>query len=446
MTTTSPGPGRPAAPPRRERGHPREHPWLVTLGRLLDRPLASYQLVLGATALLLALGLVMVLSASSVTSYTEQNNSYAIFSKQAIWVAIGLPAAWLVSRMPVGLIRALAWPSLLLSIVLIGLTYVPGLGVSVNGNQNWLALGPLTVQPSEVAKLAIVLWSADVYARKDRLLDDWRHLLIPVIPVTLVVALLVVGQRDLGTALVLFAIILGTLWVVGAPLRLFVGALLAAAGVVAFLASTDRERVERITTFLDPFSDLQGGGWQAAHGFFALASGQFFGVGIGASRQKWGTLPAAHTDFIFAVIGEELGLFGTLVVLSLFGLLAFAGFRIATRTTLPFVRYAAAGITVWLLAQALINLGMVLGFLPVIGIPLPLVSYGGSALLPTLVALGMLLAFATTEPGARAALAVRRQRRGRRIGAGIGVGVGAVASVPGRMRDRRVRRRRPVGR
>ncbi len=446
MTTTSPGPGRPAAPPRRERGHPREHPWLVTLGRLLDRPLASYQLVLGATALLLALGLVMVLSASSVTSYTEQNNSYAIFSKQAIWVAIGLPAAWLVSRMPVGLIRALAWPSLLLSIVLIGLTYVPGLGVSVNGNQNWLALGPLTVQPSEVAKLAIVLWSADVYARKDRLLDDWRHLLIPVIPVTLVVALLVVGQRDLGTALVLFAIILGTLWVVGAPLRLFVGALLAAAGVVAFLASTDRERVERITTFLDPFSDLQGGGWQAAHGFFALASGQFFGVGIGASRQKWGTLPAAHTDFIFAVIGEELGLFGTLVVLSLFGLLAFAGFRIATRTTLPFVRYAAAGITVWLLAQALINLGMVLGFLPVIGIPLPLVSYGGSALLPTLVALGMLLAFATTEPGARAALAVRRQRRGRRIGAGIGVGVGAVASVPGRVRDRRVRRRRPVGR
>ncbi len=446
MTTTSPGPGRSAAPPQRERSRPREHPWLVALGRLLDRPLASYQLVLGATALLLALGLVMVLSASSVTSYTEQNNSYAIFSKQAIWVAIGLPAAWLVSRMPVGLIRALAWPSLLLSIVLIALTYVPGLGVSVNGNQNWLALGPLTIQPSEVAKLAIVLWSADVYARKDRLLDDWRHLLIPVIPVTLVVALLVVGQHDLGTALVLFAIILGTLWVVGAPLRLFTGALLAAAGVVAFLASTDRERVERITTFLDPFSDLQGGGWQAAHGFFALASGQFFGVGIGASRQKWGTLPAAHTDFIFAVIGEELGLFGTLVVLSLFGLLAFAGFRIATRTTLPFVRYAAAGITVWLLAQALINLGMVLGFLPVIGIPLPLVSYGGSALLPTLVALGMLLAFATTEPGARAALAVRRQRRGRRIGASIGAGVGAVASVPGRVRDRRAHRRRPVDR
>lgn len=395
------------------------YPWLASLKVLLDRPLTSYQLVLGVTALLLSLGLVMVLSASSVTSLTTENNSYAIFAKQAVWVAVGLPTAWLVSRLPVRLIRGFAWPGLLVSIALIGLTYVPTLGVSVNGNQNWLALGPLTIQPSEVAKLAIVLWSADVYARKDRLLEDWRHLLVPVMPVTLLVAMLVVGQQDLGTALVLFAIILGTLWVVGAPMRLFVGAMLAAVGVVAFLASTDRERVERITTFLDPFSDLQGGGWQAAHGFFALASGQFFGVGIGASRQKWGTLPAAHTDFIFAVIGEELGLFGTLVVLSLFGLLAFTGFRIAMRTTEPFVRYAAAGITVWLLAQALINLGMVLGFLPVIGIPLPLVSYGGSALLPTLVSLGMLLAFAGTEPGAKAALRARRRHRGRRIGASL---------------------------
>ena len=426
---------------------------LATLARVLDRPLTSYQLVLGLTALLLSLGLVMVLSASSVTSYTAEGNAYAIFTKQALWVAIGLPAAWVVSRLPVRVIRGFAWPGLLVSIAMICLTYVPGLGVSVNGNQNWLAVGPVTVQPSEVAKLAVVLWAADVYARKDALLDDWRHLLVPVVPVTVLVALLVVGQRDLGTALVLFAIILGTLWVVGAPLRLFVGAMLAAVGVLAYLAGTDDERVARITTFLDPFSDLQGGGWQAAHGLFALASGQFFGVGIGASRQKWGTLPAAHTDFIFAVIGEELGLFGTLVVLALFGLLAFTGFRIATRTTVPFVRYAACGITLWLLAQAVINLGMVLGFLPVIGIPLPLVSYGGSALLPTLVALGMLLAFATTEPGARAALAARRRDRGRRIGAGLlagagtglRAGAGAVAGAGRRLRSG-IRTRRRVAR
>ncbi len=394
--------------------------WPGSLGRTLDRPLTSYHLVLGATALLLALGLVMVLSASSVTAYEATGSSYSIFAKQAVWVGVGLPAAWLVSRMPVAVIRAFAWPALVVSIVLVGLTYVPGLGIDVNGNRNWIAVGPLVVQPSEIAKLAVVMWSADVYARKDRLLDDWRHLLVPVVPGTLLVALLVVGQRDLGTALVLFAIILGMLWMVGAPLRLFVGALLTASGVVAYLAGTDPERMERITTFLDPFSDMHGGGWQAAHGFFALASGQFFGVGIGASRQKWGTLPAAHTDFIFAVIGEELGLFGTLVVLGLFGLLAYTGFRIATRTREPFVRYAAAGITLWLLAQAMINLGMVLGFLPVIGIPLPLVSYGGSALLPTLVALGMLLAFATTEPGARTALAAQRRRRRERLAVATG--------------------------
>ena len=412
--------------------------WVRAVGRVLDRPLTSYQLVLGTTALLLALGLVMVLSASSVTAFEQSGSSYSIFLKQAIWVSVGLPLGWLVARLPVGVIRAFAWPALIGSIGLIGLTYVPGLGMDVNGNRNWIAVGPLTLQPSEVAKLAVVMWSADVYARKEKLLDDWRHLMIPVVPGTLLVALLVVGQRDLGTALVLFAIILGMLWTVGAPLRLFVGALLAATGVVAYLAGTDTERMERITTFLDPFSDLHGGGWQAAHGLMALASGQFFGVGIGASRQKWGTLPAAHTDFIFAVIGEELGLFGTLAVLALFALLAYTGFRIATRTRDPFARYAAAGITIWLLAQAMINLGMVLGFLPVIGIPLPLVSYGGSALLPTLMALGMLLAFATTEPGARTALRAQRRRRllrlraprrpggrtGRRPGAGAGARTG----------------------
>jgi cell division protein FtsW len=389
--------------------------WIRSVGRTLDRPLTSYQLVLGTTGLLLALGLVMVLSASSVTAFEVSGSSYSIFVKQAIWVAVGLPLGWLVSKFPPGLIRAFAWPALIVSILLIALTYVPGLGMDVNGNRNWIGVGPLTLQPSELAKLAVVLWSADVYARKEKLLDDWRHLMVPVVPVALLVALLVVGQRDLGTALVLFAVILGMLWLVGAPMRLFVGALLVTGGVVGYLAGTDPERMERITTFLDPFSDLHGGGWQAAHGFMGLASGQFFGVGIGAGRQKWGSLPAAHTDFIFAVIGEELGLFGTLAVLGLFGLLAYTGFRIATRAPDPFVRYASAGITLWLLAQALINLGMVLGFLPVIGIPLPLVSYGGSALLPTLVGLGMLLAFATTEPGARAALQAQRRSRRRRL-------------------------------
>ena len=389
--------------------------WLASVRAGLDRPLTSYQLVIGVTGLLLALGLVMVLSASSVMSYEVHGNSYSVFAKQALWVGVGVPLAWIVSRLPVRVLRWLAYPALLGSLALIALTYVPGVGVDVNGNRNWLSFGgPVTIQPSEVAKLAMVLWAADLYARKERLLDDWKHLIVPMVPVNLLLTLMVVGQRDLGTALVMFAIILGMLWVVGAPARLFAVAILVVGGLVAFFASTDAERVKRLMTFLDPFADMRGEGWQAAHGFFALATGQFWGVGLGASRQKWGTLPEAHTDFIFAVIGEELGLFGTLVVLSLFMLLAYTGMRIASRTKEPFVRYASAGITVWLLAQALINLGMVLGLLPVIGIPLPLVSYGGSALLPTLVALGMLVAFAKTEPGARAALIARRSRRARR--------------------------------
>ena len=259
-----------------------------------------------------------------------------------------------------------------------------------------------------------MLWCADVYARKGRLLAQWRHLLVPMVPVCLVVVCLVVGQGDLGTALVLFAIILGMLWIVGAPTRLFLGSFLALSVLAFALATTQQERVARLTSFLNPLADYSGNGWQASHGFFALATGGLWGSGIGASSQKWGNLPEAHTDYIFAIIGEEFGLFGTLVVLGLFVTLAYAGIRIASRTTEKFVRYAAAGIVVWLLGQALINIGMVLGLLPVIGIPLPLISYGGSALLPTLIALGLLLSFAKTEPGAAAAL--RARRRGARNG------------------------------
>jgi cell division protein FtsW len=388
---------------------------LAAVKRALDRPLASYHLVLGITGLLLVLGLLMVLSASSVASLQQYGSSYAIFIRQALWVGVGLPLAWLASRLPLRLVRGLSWFGLAASILLIALTYVPGIGVSVNGNRNWLTFGgPLQVQPSELAKLALVLWCADVYARKGALLRQWKHLTVPVLPVAFVVTGLVVGQGDLGTALVLFALVLGLLWIVGAPARLFTATLLAFGAVAFALAATQRERVARLTSFLNPVAEYSGNGWQASHGFFALATGGLWGRGIGASSQKWGGLPEAHTDYIFAIIGEEFGLFGTLVVLALFAGLAYAGIRIAVRTSEPFVRYASAGIVIWLLGQALINIGMVLGLLPVIGIPLPLISYGGSALVPTLVGLGLLLSFARTEPGAAAALRARsRQRRSR---------------------------------
>ena len=211
--------------------------------------------------------------------------------------------------------------------------------------------------------------------------------------------------------MVLFAILIGMLWVVGAPMRFFalVTSILSV-GVLA-LATTSPERFARITTFVDPFKDFHETGWQPAHGLYAMSSGGIFGQGIGASQQKWGTLPEAHTDFIFAVLGEELGLVGTLLVVGLFLTIAFAALKVARETKDPFVRYASFGIVVWLLGQMIINVGMVLALLPVIGIPLPLVSYGGSSLLPTLAALGLLVGFARREPAAARALAQRRQKR-----------------------------------
>jgi cell division protein FtsW len=388
--------------------------WVATTRRslrhALDRPLTSYYLLLGASSLLLILGLMMVLSASSVYSYLKFGSSYHVFFKQLTWVGLALPFAFVAAKMPHRLLRLLSWPALLASVVLIYLTRT-GLGLTVNGNRNWLALGPFTMQPSELAKLAVILWCADVYARKEKMLGDWRHALIPMVPVTGLVTTLVVMQGDLGTALVLFAIILGMLWVVGAPARLFIGSFVTVAVLALYLASTSAERLTRLTNFADPFKNYQGAGWQAAHGLFAMSSGGLFGKGIGASQQKWGTLPEAHTDFIFAVLGEELGLLGTVLVLLLFLTIAYAGIRVAVRTKDPFVRYMAAGITIWLTAQMMINIGMVLALLPVIGLPLPLVSYGGSALLPSLVALGLLMSFARSEPGAAAALRARRRRR-----------------------------------
>ncbi|HEU4514520.1 MAG TPA: putative lipid II flippase FtsW [Nocardioidaceae bacterium] len=389
-----------------------------SLGHALDRPLTSYYLLLGSSALLLTIGLMMVLSASSVYSYKEYGgDSYFIFTRQLTWVALALPAAWIASKLPHRVLRKFSWLALGVSTVLLALTQT-GMGKEVNGNTNWLALGPLTIQPSEFAKLAIILWCADIYARKEKLLGDWKHTLFPVVPVTGLITLLVIQGGDLGTALVLFAIVLGMLWVVGAPARLFGGALLVVGALALYLASTSEERLERLTNFVDPFKNYEGAGWQAAHGLFAMSSGGWFGKGISASQQKWGSLPEAHTDFIFAVLGEELGLVGTLLVLVLFLTIAYAGIRVALRTTDPFVRYMAAGITVWLTAQMMINIGMVLALLPVIGIPLPLVSYGGSALLPSLVALGLLVSFARSEPGAAEALRARRRRRPSGVTAG----------------------------
>jgi cell division protein FtsW len=398
---------------------------MASVRRTLERPLTPYYLLLGATGLLIAIGLVMVLSASSVDAFNKHDNSYFWATKQAMWVVIALPCAWIATKMPLRLLRFLSWPMVGISLGLLILTQT-SLGVEVNGNKNWLALGPIQIQPSEVAKFSMVLWCADVYARKDALLGSWRHLVVPVVPVAGLLTALVLVGGDLGTALVLFAILLGLFWVVGVPARIFLAAVSVVSVAALYLAARSPERLDRITGFVNPFEDFQNSGYQAGHGILGMASGGILGKGIGASQQKWGSLPEAHTDFIFAVLGEELGLVGTLLVLVLFLTIAYAAIRVATQTDSTFVRYATAGIVIWLMAHVVINVGMVLALLPVIGIPLPLVSYGGSSLVPELVALGLVIGFARMEPSAAAALRQRRNdRRSERTGARSAVNAGA---------------------
>ena len=410
-------------PPRTDTTAPPKVPrtslgsWYAAVRHALDRPLTSYYLLLGASALLLTIGLIMVLSASSVYSFEHHDgDSYAVVKRQLLWVLIGIPCAWVASRLPYRAIRQVSWVGIIVAVVMLALTV--RLGTTVNGNTNWLALGPIQIQPSEIAKLAIVLWAAHVYAQKDRRLGRLHQVMMPVVPVILSITLLVIVGNDLGTALVLFAILLAMLWVVGAPARLFTVALTVIGVVAIWIASTSAERRERLTNFVDPFKDYHDAGWQPAHGLYALSTGGWFGQGIGASQQKWGDLPEAHTDYIFAVLGEELGLVGTLLVIGLFLTIAYAAIKVALATRDPFVRYMSFGIVVWLIGQMIINVGMVLALLPVIGIPLPLVSYGGSALLPSLVALGLLIGFARREPEAARALAQRRRARSSGLSAG----------------------------
>ncbi|MFI1260864.1 MULTISPECIES: putative lipid II flippase FtsW [Streptomyces] len=387
---------------------------LVRVQRAWDRPLTAYYLILGGSLLITVLGLVMVYSASQIKALQSGLAPSYFFRKQLLAAVLGGGLLLAASRMPVRLHRALAYPLLAGSVFLMCLVQIPGIGVAVNGNQNWINLGgPFQMQPSEFGKLALVLWGADLLARKQdkKLLAQWKHLLVPLIPVAFLLLGLIMLGGDMGTAIILTAILFGLLWLAGAPTRLFAGVLGAAALIGALLIKTSANRMSRLACIgaTDPGPGDQC--WQAVHGIYALASGGFFGSGLGASMEKWGELPEPHTDFIFAITGEELGLAGTLSVLALFAALGYAGIRVAGRTEDPFVRYAAGGVTTWITAQAVINIGAVLGLLPIAGVPLPLFSYGGSALLPTMFAIGLLIAFARDEPAARAALTARSKRK-----------------------------------
>ncbi|WP_169165799.1 putative lipid II flippase FtsW [Cellulomonas taurus] len=366
----------------------------------------SYYLLTGATVLLLVLGLVMVLSSSSVDSLADGKSPYAVFFNQAQFALIGLPLMWVASRLPLRFYSRFAWFILAGAVVMQLLVFTP-LGIGQGGNRNWISIAGFTAQPSEAIKLALAIWLGAVLSRKRALLLDWRHAVIPVLPVSAIAIGVVLVGNDLGTAMVMMMLVAGALFVAGVPMRVFAVTGLATAAAVAVLAITSENRMQRIIDQFGGNADLSAGGYQALHGTQALATGGWFGLGLGQSREKWSYLPEAHNDFIFAVIGEELGLIGTLLVLLLFALLALGMFRIIARHPDPVAQITTGAIAAWVIGQALINMGVVVGLLPVIGVPLPLVSAGGSALIMTMAALGVVISFARSEPGAAEALAAR---------------------------------------
>lgn len=372
----------------------------VLLGKAFA-PVPSEFLLVASTALMLTgVGLVMVLSATSAVDSQNGGSPYDSLIKQSVFAAIGIPLMFLVSRFPLAFWKRIAWPGLIGAVMFQMLVFVPGLGVSNDGNRNWIAVAGLQAQPSEFLKLTLALWLGYVLYRKQTLLGLWRHVFIPAVPVSLAVMATVMGGGDLGTTMILVLIVLAALFFSGVKLRIFVLPLLLGLGGVAAYAVTSPDRMRRIMSFLSPncLASYYGDCYQPLHGVWGLAAGGMFGLGLGNSKQKYDWLPAAANDYIFAIIGEETGLVGCCVVLALFALFAVGAFHVIRRTRDPFVRIVSGAITLWIVGEALLNVGVVLRLFPVLGVPLPFVSQGGTSLLSTLLACGVLLSFARTLP------------------------------------------------
>lgn len=362
----------------------------------LDHPYAHYNLLLGATVILLTFGIVMVASASSVVSYQNSGNSWALVQRQILFAVLGVALMYQISRTPIMTVRRLT--PLFAGGVMILLVLVLLIGTARHGQKNWIELpAGMRIQPSEFAKLAIVLFGADMLERKSHLLRYTRELMFPVGVAFLIALVLVVLEGDVGTAIVMVPIMLASFYLVGVPMKLFGAIFGAGLAAIAVLTAIAPYRIARFTSFLNPEADPQGTGFQLIHGMQALGSGGLTGVGLGGSKEKWGTLPASETDFIFAVIGEETGIIGTVTVLLLFAVIIFVGLRIARHTDDLFIQIASFSIITWMFWQMVVNVGAVIRLMPITGVPLPLISYGGSSLLPSLAALGLLMAFAKHE-------------------------------------------------
>ena len=384
----------------------------IRLGRVFRVESKDYFLLLGTTLFLVVFGLVMVLSSSSVESNREDGGFFVQATRQGLYALFGVPIMLIASRLPERFWMTLAWPLLLVSCALQLLVVATPLGVTLGGNTNWLEIGPVQFQPSELIKVALVIWLGLIVTKKQALLGEFSRGILPILLVGGVAIGLVLLGGDLGTVMIMGAMLLGALFIIGVRLRLLLPPLVLGAAVFVMVALSSDSRMRRITAFVQESCtqfDTEDC-WQIQHGRFALANGGVFGVGLGNSTAKWSWLPAADNDFIFAIIGEELGLIGAIVVIGLFVVLAIAFARVVRAARTPFARAVTAAALVWVVGQACVNIGVVLEVFPVLGVPLPLVSAGGTALLTTLFAIGVVLSVAR-DPGAPARAAARAEAR-----------------------------------
>jgi len=380
--------------------------------RFLAKPINHFYMLLVSAGALSFLGLIMVFSASSIHSLDTRGTALSIVIRQFVFLLLALPLAAYLARLGMKKWETVGKYGFIFSIAILCVLLIPGVGKTVNGNTNWIDLKYFDVQPSEFAKFFMILWASHQLSRREISGKFDTHVLRLIAPAFSFILFLVMLGRDLGTASVIAVILAGLLFVSGIRLRLFGTICAIGALVFATLVVTSSYRMQRFLVFLDPFApeDYKDLGWQPAHSLLGLASGGLFGVGLGGSRQKWGNLPEAHTDFIFSVIGEELGLVGTLGVLILIAILIYSIFRIGLRAQDPMTRFACAGIGIWIAVQSFLNIGSATSVLPVVGVTLPLVSYGGSALVATISALGFVAGAALRDPEVRRELVKKQQK------------------------------------
>lgn len=365
-------------------------------------------LLYALTLLLVGFGLIMVLSSSSITSYLSDQGFFGGFWRQATYALIGVPLMLLAASLPLIFWKRWAWTFFAIGLLLQLLVFTP-VGVEVYGNRNWIQIGGFSGQPSELLKLSLLVWMGAVIAKKEPLLGQVKHELIPIIvPGALTALGLVLLGRDLGTGLIMGAIVMGVMFFGGLSWKSI--GFTAAGGLFAvlFLVATSPNRMQRLLGFAEGQTDYSGLGWQPLHGMWALAGGGLFGVGLGGSKAKWSWLPAADNDYIFAIIGEELGLIGAILVIALYVALALVLLRSIGRARDRFGTAVLGGITVWIIGQAFVNIGVVVGVLPVLGVPLPLISAGGTALIANLLAMGVAISIARDGEAYQAELAATR--------------------------------------